>query len=184
MIVPWNFPFWIPFKSMIPPFVAGNPILLKQAPATPLCSLAIHKLFTDGGFVDGEFTSLFLSNEQAAGVLADPRIGGIKFTGSTNTGKVIGEIAGRNMKPACFELGGSDAFIVMEDSNLDLAVEKGYLSRMNANGQACINAKRFIIHEKIYDQFREKMIDKIKSTAKLGDPMDAENVTVGPLVNK
>lgn len=97
-IVPWNFPFWMPFKSMIPPFVLGNPILLKGSPSTPQCSEAIEKVFIDAGFNEGQFQNLFISNEQAANIIADKRVAGVKFTGSTNGGKQVAEVAGRHMK--------------------------------------------------------------------------------------
>jgi succinate-semialdehyde dehydrogenase/glutarate-semialdehyde dehydrogenase len=179
-IVPWNFPFWMPFKSMIPPLVLGNPILMKHAPSTPLCAEAIEKLFHDAGFDQGEYSNLYIDNEQAASAIADKRIRGLKFTGSTRGGKQVAELAGRHMKQGCFELGGSDPFVVLDDSDVGFAVEKGYISRMVNNGQACINAKRFIVHESVYEAFKEAMIEKIKSTARLGDPMDKAN-TVGPL---
>ena len=85
-IVPWNFPFWMPFKSMIPPLVLGNPILMKHAPSTPLCAEALDKLFKEAGFVDGEYENLFVTNEEAGKVLADKRVRGVKFTGSTRGG--------------------------------------------------------------------------------------------------
>ena len=124
---------------------------MKHAPSTPLCAEAIEKLFIDSGFDDGEYCNLYIDNDQSAQVIADKRIRGIKFTGSTRGGKQVAEIAGRNMKQACFELGGSDPFLVLDDSDIKFAVEKGYISRMANNGQACINAKRFIIHDSIYD---------------------------------
>lgn len=93
----------------------------------------------------------------------------------------MAEIAGRNMKQGCFELGGSDPFIVLDDSSIEYAVNKGYISRMVNNGQACINAKRFIIQERIYDDFVEALKAKISKEAKLGDPLDKKNVSVGPL---
>lgn len=130
---------------------------------------------------EGEFATLFVSNEQAAKIIGDKRVRGVKFTGSTRGGKQVAEIAGRHMKQGCFELGGSDPFIVLEDTDLNFAIEKGYISRMANNGQACINAKRFIIHEKIYDQFVDGMKQKISQAAKLGDPLDKAGVTVGPL---
>ena len=157
---------------------------MKHAPSTPLCAAAIEKLFIDAGFDDGEYANLFITNEEAEQVLSDKRVRGVKFTGSTRGGKAVAEIAGRNMKQGCFELGGSDPFIVLDDSDLNFAIEKAYISRMANNGQACINAKRLIIHEKLYDQFRDGMIEKIKASAKLGDPMDKENVSVGPLAIK
>ena len=124
----------MPFKSALPPFVLGNPILMKHAPSTPLSAAAIEKLFIDAGFDDGEYSNLYITNEQSAKILGDPRIRGVKLTGSTQAGMAVAEIAGRHMKPGCYELGGSDAFIVLADSDLNLAIEKAYGSRMVNNG--------------------------------------------------
>ena len=183
-IVPWNFPFWMPFKSLLPPLILGNPILLKHSPSTPQCGEALEKIFREAGFEEGEFQNLYVTNEQAEKVIGDKRVSGVKFTGSTRGGKEVAAAAGKHMKKGCFELGGSDPFIVLDDADLNLAVEKGYVGRMVNSAQACINAKRFIIHDSIYDKFRDGLIEKIKSTAKLGDPMDSENVNVGPLAIK
>jgi succinate-semialdehyde dehydrogenase/glutarate-semialdehyde dehydrogenase len=117
-IVPWNFPFWMPFKSMILPLIAGNPILLKGAPSTPLCTQMIGQIFQDAGMDEGEFSTLFVDNDQAAKVIGDKRIRGIKFTGSTRAGKIIAANAGSHMKQCCFELGGSDPFVVLNDSDV------------------------------------------------------------------
>jgi len=182
-IVPWNFPFWMPFKSMIPPLALGNPILLKPAPMCPLTTAAMEDLFEDAGFTDGEFQVLYIDNEMSEKVLSDKRVRGVKFTGSTRGGKEVAAIAGRNMKQGCFELGGSDPFIVLEDSDIQLAVDKGYVSRMVNNGQACINAKRFIVHEEIYERFRDALIEKIKAETKMGDPLDPE-MNLGPLADQ
>jgi len=137
-------------------------------------------MFIDAGFDEGEYQNLYITNEQAEKVLSDKRVRGVKFTGSTPGGKAVAEIAGRNMKQGCYELGGSDPFIVLEDSNIEFAVNKAYISRMVNNGQACINAKRFIVHESIYQQFRDNLIEKIKTSTVIGDPMDTAN-TLGPL---
>jgi len=180
-VVPWNFPFWVPFKSMIPPLVLGNPILMKHAPSTPLCAEALEQLFVDAGFDDGEYQNLYITNEQAERVLADKRVRGVKFTGSTVGGKAVAEVAGRHMKQGCYELGGSDPFCVLEDADLKFAVEKAYASRMANNGQVCISAKRFIVLDSVYEEFRDLLIQKLEESVKMGDPMDKEGVTLGPL---
>ena len=107
---------------------------MKHAPSTPLSAAALEDLFIDAGFDDGEYANLYITNEQAAKVLGDPRIRGVKLTGSTQAGMAVAAIAGSHMKPGCYELGGSDAFIVLADSDLDLAIEKAYGSRMVNNG--------------------------------------------------
>lgn len=148
----------MPFKSAIPPLVLGNPILLKHAPSTPLCAAALESLFHDSGFNDGEFANLYISNEEAAQVIADKRVRGIKFTGSVVGGSAVAAEAGKNMKPGCYELGGSDPFIVLSDADVYTAVDKAYKSRMGNNGQACSNAKRFIIQEDRYEEFRDRLM--------------------------
>ena len=107
---------------------------MKHAPSTPICAEALETLFHDAGFVDGEYANLFITNEQSADVIADKRIRGIKFTGSTGGGMAVAAEAGKNMKPGCYELGGSDPFVVLSDSDMDLAIEKAYISRMVNNG--------------------------------------------------
>ena len=153
----------MPFKSLVPPLVFGNPILLKHAPSTPLCAEALDKLFRDAGFDEGEYSSLFITNEECAQVIGDKRVRGVKFTGSCRGGKQVAEVAGRHMKQGCYELGGSDPFVVLDDSDIEFAAKKGYGSRMAYNGQACINAKSFIVMESIYDKFRESLIHQIKT---------------------
>lgn len=180
-IVPWNFPFWMPFKSAIPPLVLGNPIIMKHAPSTPLCAKALEDMFLEAGFDDGEYANLYITNEQTAGVIADPRIRGLKFTGSTGGGKAVAGLAGLSMKPGCYELGGSDAFVVMSDTDINVAVQWAYIARMINNGQACTCSKRFIIMEDRYKEFRDALIAMIQKNTKMGDPMDQDNVTLGPL---
>ena len=179
-IVPWNYPFRAPFKSFVPNLLHGNPILLKHSPTTPQCGEAIESIFHEAGFDQGEFFLLKITNEQAAKVIADQRVRALKFTGSTRGGKQVAEVAGRHMKKGCFELGGSDPFVVLDGADLPDAVEKGYTARMINSGQLCVSAKRFILHESLYDEFRERLVEMIKAKARLGDPMD-EAVTVGPL---
>ena len=137
-------------------------------------------MFRDAGFVDGEYQNLYITHEQAEKVLSDKRVRAVKFTGSTEGGKQVGAIAGRNMKIGCFELGGSDPFVVLDDVDMDFTINKAYLSRMTNNGQACINAKRFIVMDSVYDQFREALVEKIKSTTIMGDPSE-KGVNLGPL---
>lgn len=134
MIVPWNFPIWIPFKSGIPPLMMGNPILFKHSPQTPLSAMNLDQLFKDAGFNNGEFQNLFIDHDQAAKVIGDKRVRGLKFTGSVVGGQAVGSVAGAHVKKCCFELGGSDPFIVLDDADIDLAINKGYISRLQANG--------------------------------------------------
>lgn len=180
VIMPWNFPFWLPFKACIPPMVSGNSIMLKHAPSTPLCAQALHDAFAEAGFGKGEYQNLFVDEAQCSQILADRRVRAVKFTGSTVAGKRVAVEAAKNMKVGCFELGGNDPFVVLKDANLHRAVDAAYASRMGNSGQACINAKRFIITDPVYDQFRDMLLEKIEKTTVIGDP--AERTTnLGPL---
>lgn len=178
--MPWNFPFWIPFKSAIPPLIMGNSILQKHAPSTPLCAQAIHEAMAEAGFGKGEFQNIFATEEQCEAILADRRVRACKFTGSTEGGKNVAVICAKHVKKGCFELGGSDPFIVLKDADMERAVNAAYISRMANSGQACINAKRFIITAPVYDEFRDRLLEKIKKETKIGDPND-RTTTLGPL---
>jgi succinate-semialdehyde dehydrogenase / glutarate-semialdehyde dehydrogenase len=142
--------------------------------------LQLFLIVFHSGFGKGEYTNMFISHTQAESMIADRRVRAVKFTGSTEAGKKVASLCGQHMKKGTFELGGNDPFIVLKEANVDLAVEKAYASRMAANGQACINAKRFIVNESRFSEFSEKLIQKIKDTSVIGDPMDPK-VTVGPL---
>lgn len=160
--MPWNFPFWLPFKSVIPPMIMGNSILLKHSPSTPLCAQAIHDAMAEAGFGKGEYQNVFVTEDQCEKILADRRVRACKFTGSTEGGKNVAVLCAKHVKKGCFELGGSDPFVVLKDANMERAVEAAYKSRMIASGQACLNAKRFIITAPVYDEFRDRLLEKIK----------------------
>ena len=162
VIMPWNFPFWLPFKSVIPPMIMGNSILLKHSPSTPLCAQAIHDAMAEAGFGKGEYQNVFVTEDQCEKILADRRVRACKFTGSTEGGKNVAVLCAKHVKKGCFELGGSDPFVVLKDANMERAVEAAYKSRMIASGQACLNAKRFIITAPVYDEFRDRLLEKIK----------------------
>jgi len=178
-IMPWNFPFWQFFRFAAPTLVAGNVVLLKHAPNTPACALRIEELFRESGFGDGVVQNLFLTHQQTAEVIADRRLRGITLTGSTRAGRQVAAIAGRHLKPMVMELGGSDAFIVFDDADLDRAVDTGVVSRCLNNGQSCIAAKRFLIHSDVFDRFRDAFVEKMRSRA-MGDPRDPA-IRLGPL---
>jgi len=160
--------------------VLGNSIMLKHAESTPMTSVILEDMFVDAGFDNGEYQNMFISHDQAETVLSDYRVRALKFTGSTAAGKNLGAICGRNMKKTAFELGGNDPFVVLKEADLELAVNMGYASRMANNGQACINAKRFIIEDSVYDEFKDRLVNKIKDTTVIGDPMDPK-VNLGPI---
>lgn len=160
--------------------ILGNSIMLKHSPSTPLCAEALEGAFKEAGFGKGEFQNLFVDHRQCEKIISDRRVRAVKFTGSTEAGCNIAASCGKHMKKGCFELGGNDPFIVLKDANMEQAVETAYKSRMSNSGQACINAKRFIITSKVYDEFRDRLLEKINDSVKIGDPMDPE-VNCGPL---
>jgi len=181
-IMPWNFPFWQFFRFAAPALVAGNVTLLKHAPNTPRCARRIERLLLDAGLPDGAIRNLFLSNEQAARAIADPRIRGVTLTGSTRAGKQVAATAGANLKTMVLELGGSDPFIVFADADIEKAIEGGVASRCLNNGQSCIAAKRFLVQAPVFDEFRDGLVERMRERT-MGNPRDPD-VQLGPLARR
>jgi succinate-semialdehyde dehydrogenase/glutarate-semialdehyde dehydrogenase len=177
--MPWNFPFWQVFRFAAPALMAGNVAVLKHASNVPQCALAIEETFRDAGFADHEFQTLLIGSEQVERVIADPRVKAVTLTGSEPAGASVASFAAKHIKKAVLELGGSDPFVVMPSASLDDAVATAVKARIVNNGQSCIAAKRFIVHETIADEFEKRFVAAMKAL-KVGDPLD-ESTEVGPL---
>lgn len=181
-VMPWNFPFWQVFRFAAPALMAGNTGILKHAPNVPQCAAAIADIWREAGLPDGVFQNLYLSNEQAAQVIADDRVHAVTLTGSDRAGSAVAAEAGRALKKCVLELGGSDPFIVLDDADLDWAVEQGVTSRYQNAGQSCIAAKRFIVVDDVADEFLSKFQSNVEAL-KPGDPSDSET-TLAPMARK
>ena len=178
-VQPWNFPYYQLARFAAPNLMAGNVVMIKHSGSVPQCAMAFAQLFIDAGAPAGVYTNLFISYSQVEAVIADVRIKGVALTGSVEAGKRVAMSAGEHMKKSTMELGGCDAFIVLEDADLAASVKWGMWAKMNNMGQCCIAAKRFIVADALYEPFLEKF--KIAMQAlKAGDPMLAET-TLGPL---
>jgi len=172
-VMPWNFPVWQVFRFLVPVLVAGNTGVLKHASNVPQCALAIEAVVRDAGLPEGVFRSLMISSAQVAGVVEDKRVHAVTLTGSEPAGRQVAAIAGANLKKTVLELGGSDPFIVLEDADLDWAVQQGVASRFLNAGQSCIAAKRFIVLESVADEFVAKFKQAVE-VLKPGDPVDVD----------
>jgi succinate-semialdehyde dehydrogenase / glutarate-semialdehyde dehydrogenase len=178
-VEPWNFPYYQLARVAGPHLMAGNVLVVKHAGCVPQCAIAFEKLWIEAGAPVGLYTNLLISHDQSDRVVDDPRIKGVALTGSVAAGQSIAARAGQNLKVSSMELGGSDAFIVLEDADLEHTIKWAVWGRMYNTGQTCCAAKRFIVVEKLADKFLEKFQAALEAL-KAGDPMD-EKTTLGPL---
>lgn len=178
-IMPWNFPFWQVFRYAIPALMAGNVTLLKPAPNTLACGLAIAEAFRSVGFPEGVFQCLIVDVDVIENLLADDRVGMVTLTGSERAGSSVASLAGRNIKKSVLELGGSDAFIVLADADIEQAAKAAVQSRMGNAGQVCIAAKRFLVEKSVKADFTARVKIGIEAIRQ-GDPTDP-TTQMGPL---
>ncbi len=178
-IMPWNFPYWQILRFAAPALAAGNTALVKPAPSTPRCGLAVAEMFADAGFPEGCLQTILVEPEQVPSILDDPRVRAVTLTGSEAAGSAVAEQAAKRIKPSVLELGGSDPFVVMPSADLDRALDAAVTSRMINNGQSCIAAKRFVVHEDVADAFTEGLVERVEAL-QLGDPSD-EDTDIGPI---
>ncbi len=177
-VMPWNFPFWQVFRFAAPALMAGNAGVLKHASNVPGCALAIEEIFTQAGFPKSVFRTLLIGSKQVKAVIEHPLVCAVTLTGSTPAGKAVAAQAGAVIKKTVLELGGSDAYIILEDADLDHAVRTCTTSRLINSGQSCVNAKRFIVIEPLLAAFTEQLVASMR-TKKMGDPL-AEGTDIGP----
>jgi succinate-semialdehyde dehydrogenase/glutarate-semialdehyde dehydrogenase len=181
-VEPWNYPYYQLVRFVGPNIAAGNTILMKHAPGVPQCALAFEKLMQDAGAPDGAYTNLFLTNDQVSKLIPDPRIQGVALTGSERAGESLASQAGRALKKSTMELGGNDAFIVLDDFDPKVAAQLAVRGRMTNTGQACCGSKRFIVVDQVADEFLTEVV-RLMAEYKPGDPMD-EATTMGPVSSK
>jgi succinate-semialdehyde dehydrogenase/glutarate-semialdehyde dehydrogenase len=178
-VQPWNFPYYQLARFAAPNLMAGNVVMVKHAGCVPQCAIAFEKLWREAGAPAGAYTNLLISHDQVNAVIDDPRIKGVALTGGVEAAKGIAARAGQNLKKSTMELGGSDAFIVLEDADLDKTVKWAVWAKMNNMGQCCVAGKRFIVVEEVYERFLEKF-QTAMAAFKPGDPMD-NATTLAPL---
>jgi succinate-semialdehyde dehydrogenase / glutarate-semialdehyde dehydrogenase len=178
-VEPWNYPYYQIVRFAAPNLMAGNVVMVKHASNVPQCALAFERLMQEAGAPAGAYTNLFISKDQVAQVIDDARVKAVALTGSEAAGAVVAARAGQNLKKTTMELGGSDAFIVLEDADLDKAVKHAVSGRMGNSGQACTASKRFIVVDALADRFLEKFQAALEGF-KPGDPMDKQT-TLAPL---
>jgi acyl-CoA reductase-like NAD-dependent aldehyde dehydrogenase len=182
LVMPWNFPFWQALRQAVPATLAGNTVLLKHASNVPGCAAALEEMFLEAGFPRGVFANLPVGSDRVASIIADARVRGVSLTGSEGAGRAVAAAAGKALKKTVLELGGSDAFIVLADADLDETVDQALRARFQNNGETCIAAKRFIVEAPVADAFVERFRKGIEGL-RVGNPMD-ETTDLGPLARE
>lgn len=178
-VMPWNFPFWQVMRFAAPALAAGNTGLLKHASNVPQCAMGLESIFTEAGFPEGVFTNLMIGSGQVERVIRDPRVHAVTLTGSEPAGRAVASTAASEIKKSVLELGGSDAFVVLDDADLEWTLDQGVMSRFLNAGQSCIAAKRFILVDAIADEFVARFAEKV-AALRVGEPMD-EASQLGPM---
>ncbi|MGQ3089035.1 aldehyde dehydrogenase family protein, partial [Flavobacterium sp.] len=181
-VMPWNFPYWQVFRFAIPAIIAGNTVVVKHASNVAGCGILIEELFREAGFPEGIYSNLLISGEQVEAVISHPIVKAVSLTGSEKAGAAVASAAAKQIKKAVLELGGSNAFIVCEDADVEDAIAVAVNARMQNTGQSCIAAKRFLVHDTLYDVFLDGFKKGVE-TLKAGDPMD-ESTQVGPMARE
>ncbi len=181
-VMPWNFPYWQVFRFLAPNLMAGNCGVLKHSSNVPRCGMAIEAIVEKSGAPKGVFQNLFINYEQAQSVISWKGVHGVTLTGSNYAGYKVAEIAGAAGKKTVLELGGSDPFLVFADADVESAAEVAVMARFQNTGQSCIAAKRFIIHEDVYNHFLDLFTTRVQKL-KAGDPMESDTV-IGPIARK
>lgn len=181
-IQPWNFPFYQAIRYSVPNLIAGNTTLLKHARNVWGCAQKIQDLYEQAGLNNGEFITLKAKSDDLEELYESKKIRGVTFTGSASAGRKIAALAGKNLKKTVLELGGTDAYIILKDANIDEAVEASFQGRITNNGETCVAAKRFLVEKEVYDEFKEKFVRKMQE-AQMGDPME-KTTKLGPLARK
>jgi succinate-semialdehyde dehydrogenase / glutarate-semialdehyde dehydrogenase len=178
-IMPWNFPYWQAFRAFAPTVMAGNVVILKHASNVSGCALAIEQVIKNAGAPKGLLQTLLIPASRVEKLIDDKRIAAVTLTGSTAAGSKVAEAAGRNLKKVVLELGGSDPYIILEDADMDVAIEIAVRGRLVNSGQSCIAAKRFVVVKSVRKEFEKRFTEKMRE-ATYGDPMD-ESSRIGPM---
>lgn len=182
LVMPWNFPYWQAMRQAVPATLAGNTVLLKHASNVQGCAAALEEVFRAAGFPEGVFRNIPVGSDAVPRVIEDSRVRGVSLTGSEGAGRAVAAAAGQHLKKTVLELGGSDAFIVLADADLDRVVEQAVKARFQNNGETCIAAKRFIVEEAMAEGFVSGLKAAIEAM-RVGDPMDGDT-DLGPLARE